>query len=288
MERAHRIAVGEIEIISVWDGTLHANLDTIRQLDPSEARKRIEEARRSTGVDPLTLPVLAFLVRTSEHIALIDTGSGNTKGPSMGHLGTSLRTIGVEPEEIDSVLLTHLHMDHIGGLVDDARRAAFPKAQLVIHEAEGAYFLDTPDSGLDARSLRNIDFVRAAVAAYGGRVRRVRDGEGLAGVTAHLAAGHTPGHTAWRVSSSSKTAVVLGDVVHLAAIQLPLPLTPMIYDIDPQRAGETRIALLNEIADRRLLVAGAHLPFPGLGHIVRQGDGFAFEPAAGSGSQTAT
>lgn len=280
-DNGRSITVGGMAITAVWDGTLDATLETIRGLDRAEARRLIAVAQRDTGADPLVLPVRGFLIRSGGHLALVDTGSGTSKGASMGLLPASLAALGVAPAAIDSVILTHLHMDHIGGLIDDAGTAAFPNAELVVHHREAEYFIDTPRERLDARSVRSIDFVRKAVAAYGARVRRVADGEGLAGIAARLAPGHTPGHTAWRITSKGETAVILGDVVHLAAIQLPLPLTPMIYDIDPDVAGRTRIALLDDIVQHSMMVAGAHLPSPGLGRIVRAGAGYAFEPSTG-------
>lgn len=262
----------------MWDGTLAANLETILDLAPAEAQRLLDRAAAATGADPLVLPVRAFLVRSGGLVALIDAGSGTTKGPTMGHLPASLAAIGVAADAIDAVLLTHLHMDHLGGLTDDRGRPAFPNAELVLHRQEAEFFLDTPVDRLDERSARHVAVQRAIVGAYGSRVRRVDDGEGLPGITASLAPGHTPGHSTWRIGPRDAGVVVIGDVVHLAAIQLPRPLVPMIYDVDPVEAGRTRIALLDELASARTLVAGAHLPAPGLGYIVRHGDEFAFQP----------
>lgn len=277
MDRAASITVGDIEIISVWDGTLKASVESILRLDPKEAAQLVAAEHQETGVDPLVLPVRAFLIRASGRLALVDTGSGNTKGPTMGHLPRSLAALDVAAGDIDCVLLTHLHMDHVGGLMDERGRPSFPNAELLLHREEASYFLDTAEDKLDARSRRNLDFQRRAVAAYGDRVRRVADGEGLPGVAARLAPGHTPGHTSWEVTSRGTTAAVFGDVVHLGAVQLARPSSAMIYDVDAGRAAQTRGEILARIARDDILVAGAHLPAGGLGRIVKAGEGYRFK-----------
>lgn len=278
MERANAVAIGDIEITSVWDGTLVASLESVLRLDPSDAARLVAEEARVSGADPLILPVWAFLIRTGGKLALVDTGSGTTKGATMGHLPASLASLGVAAAAIDVVLMTHLHMDHIGGLIDGHGQPAFPNAEVVLHRDEARYFLDTPDADIDARSRRHLSFQRTAIAAYGNRVRRVCDGEGMVGVTAKLAAGHTPGHTTWQIASRGNSAVVLGDVIHLGAVQLARPASAMIYDVDPDRAATTRTALLAELASSRALVAGAHLPGGGRGRIEAADEGYRFVP----------
>lgn len=279
MDRAATIAVGDIVITTVWDGTLKASLESILRLDPAEAAGLVAAEHDATGVDPLVLPVRAFLIRAGGRVILADTGSGTSKGPTMGHIPRSLAALGVSPGDIDCVLATHLHMDHIGGLIDDAGRPAFPNAELVMHEEEARYFLDTPEERIDARSRRNLDFQRRAVAAYSDRVRRVSDGEWLPGIAARLTPGHTPGHTCWEISSQGMKAVVFGDIVHLGAVQLARPSSAMIYDVDAGRAAQTRAGLLARIAGEGSFVAGAHLPAGGLGRIVAAGEGYRFVPS---------
>lgn len=281
VERPSRVFIGDIELISLWDGTLDAKLDSILNLDPLEARRLIDDAARETSIDPLVLPVRAFLLRSGGRTALIDTGSGNTKGPTMGHLAASLAAADIQPEAVDAVLLTHVHMDHIGGMLDEKGRPTFPNAEVLLHHREAEYFVDTPVGLLDARSARHVEAQRAALAAYGRRVRRVEDGEGPAsmpGVVASLAPGHTPGHACWRIRSGSHEAVAIGDIVHLGAVQLPRPLSAMIYDVDAAMAASSRVKLLREVASHGTIVAGAHLPSTGLGRIGTQGNGFSFHP----------
>jgi glyoxylase-like metal-dependent hydrolase (beta-lactamase superfamily II) len=256
MDRTQTVKLGEVEITSVWDGTLDAEIGSVRRIEIDVAQRLVDAERARTGIDPLVLPVRTFLIRTPKRLALVDAGSGTTKGPSMGHLPDSLAALGVAPESIDCLLMTHLHMDHIGGIVDEAGLPAFVNAELVMHEAEARYFLETPDEQLDARSRRNLEFQRSAVRAYGKKCRKVRDGEGIEGVRARLAAGHTPGHTLWEVGSGSTKAVVIGDVIHLGAVQLARPDSAMIYDVD----------------------ADAHLPAGGIGRISGDGAGYRFDP----------
>jgi glyoxylase-like metal-dependent hydrolase (beta-lactamase superfamily II) len=278
MERTVTARIGDVAITPVWDGTLDANIEGVRGLDPGVARELIAAERAVTGWDPLVLPVRAFLVTRGSRKMLVDAGSGTTKGPSMGLLPASLAKLDVTPADIDALVMTHIHMDHAGGLTDASGAAIFPRAELVMHEAEGAYFLDTPAEQLDARSQRNVAAQRRIVAAYQGRVRRVADGADVGGLVAMLAPGHTPGHTAWIARGDGRQAMVIGDVVHLGAVQLPRPDTAMIYDVDSKRAAETRRRVLAKAADERILVAGAHLPAPGLGYIRRDGDAYRFEP----------
>ena len=279
MEPTRTVTLGNLTITPLWDGTLDAGIDGIRGLDPGVARQLIAVERAITGVDPLVMPVRAFLVKSGSTLTLVDTGSGTTKGPRTGHLPASLAALGVQPGDIGAIVMTHVHLDHSGGLADSAGRALFPNARLVMHETEAAYFLDTPTADLDARSQRHVELQRTLVAPYRDRLTRVRDGEGINGLAALLAPGHTPGHTVWLATSGGLTLMVLGDVVHLGAVQLPRPDTAMIYDVDPRLAAATRHAILARAARDQLLVAGAHLPAPGLGTIVRAGGGYRFEPA---------
>lgn len=273
---AAKIQSGKIEITSVWDGTLEAKLESVLGIEPSTAKALIDADRQTSGCDPLILPVRAFLLRTADRVALVDTGSGTTKGPSMGHLPNSLEALGVSPSMIDTILLTHLHMDHIGGLVDPHGRPAFPHAELVMHAAEARYFLQSRTDDIDARSRRHIEFVRRAVAAYGDKVRQVENGGGIEGVEALLAAGHTPGHTCWVAGTGDQRVIVIGDLVHLSAVQLPRPDSALIYDVDPDHAAITRQDVLAHIAQSGMLVAGAHLPGSGLGKMTRSGEGYRF------------
>ena len=274
---AHSKTIGDIEVTTLSDGVLAAPLDVVLGMDKAEA----ERLAGTKPGEPKPIAVNAFLLKLGGRWALVDTGSGNTMGPMLGKLTDNLRAAGVAPGEIETIFLTHLHPDHSNGLVDDAGRAVYPNAQVVLHEREARFWLDRDEAtGETERIRRNIAKAAVTTAPYRARMRTVRDGEGLPGVSALLLAGHTPGHTGWLIGSGNESLLIWGDLVHLASIQVTRPDTGLIYDVDPQAACATRRRMFDRIAADRLSVAGAHLDFPGFGTIVRRGTGFAFEPDA--------
>jgi glyoxylase-like metal-dependent hydrolase (beta-lactamase superfamily II) len=267
--------IGSIEVTALSDGPFPATLDSF--IDFPRA-----EAERLTGAkpgDPLFLPVNAYLLRIGTKWALVDTGCGPTMGPDLGQLPDNLRALGVAPDQIDYVLLTHIHPDHALGLIDAAGGAVFPNAELILHEREAAFWLNREAAtGASERIRRNITKGQTACAPYRDRLRVVGDGEALPGVAAMLLPGHTPGHTGWLIQDGRDGVLIWGDVVHLAAVQIPRPDAALVFDVDPDMARSTRRRIFDQVAADRLGVAGAHLDFPGFGFIVRQGSGYRFEP----------
>jgi glyoxylase-like metal-dependent hydrolase (beta-lactamase superfamily II) len=264
--------IGEIEVTTLSDGVLTAPLNAVLGMDKAEVE------RLAGKKDTVDISVNAFLLRLAGRWALIDTGSGHTLGPTLGKLPANLRVHGVAPDKIETIFLTHLHPDHSNGLVDDAGAAIFPNAEVILHENEARFWLDRdPATGETDSIRRNLAFVRVATAPYRKRMRTVREGEAVPGVSVVALPGHTPGHSGWLLHSGNENLLIWGDVVHFAAIQIPRPNTGLSYDIDPQAACATRARMFDRAAADRLKVGGAHLDFPGFGYIVRRGAGFAFE-----------
>ena len=268
--------VGEFTITAVSDGVLYSNHDVILGVDK-------DVSARLTGVpygQPLPLDVNSFLIRHRGKLILSDAGSGHTMQPTLGKLPQNLRAIGADPAAIDIIMLTHLHSDHSLGLVDEQGRAVFPNAELIVHEIEAAFWLDrTLQDNDPERITRNSKAQRAVTAPYRDRIRRIKDGEVLPGITATLRPGHTPGHTNWLIQSGGERILIWGDIVHLAAVQLARPQARLIYDVDSDQAAATRQRVLEWAADERLCVAGAHIGFPGFGTVKRAADRFAIEAA---------
>jgi glyoxylase-like metal-dependent hydrolase (beta-lactamase superfamily II) len=269
--------VGEFTVTAVSDGVLYSNHDVILGVDK-------DDSARLTGVpygQPLPLDVNSFLIRHNGKLILSDAGTGQGLYPvqkNLGKLPENLRAIGAPPEAIDVIMLTHLHSDHSMGLLDEAGSKVFPNAELFIHEVEAAFWLDREIQPSDPERLAgNCKKQRTLTAPY--RIRRIKDGEVLPGITAMLRPGHTPGHTNWLIESKGERLLIWGDIVHLAAVQLARPDARLIYDVDTDLAAATRQKVLEWAASERLCVAGAHLDFPGFGFVKRSGDRFAIEAA---------
>ena len=267
--------VGDIRVTALNDGMFGADFAWVTQIDPAESARL-----HAAGFRPIPprITVNAFLLRGGGRTVLVDSGCGGVMGPTVGRLGANLMAIGVAPEAIDAVLVTHLHPDHVGGLVAEGK-AVLPRAELIVHEAELPFWRDDAVlAGAPDEMRRFVLLARAALDAYAARMRPVSGGEVLPGVTAMPLAGHTPGHTGWMISSGGESLLIWGDVVHMPGIQFACPGAGMGFDVDGAQAIATRQRVMDMAATDRLWVAGMHLDFPAFGHLARAGAGYAFVP----------
>lgn len=233
---------------------------------------------------PRRTAVNAFLLRGGGRRVLVDAGCGPAK-PSVGRLAANLAAAGLAPEQVDAVVMTHLHPDHWGGLTDAAGRAVFPRAELLLHEAEHAFWHDDAAMAREpdpARRKLFFEGARAHLAPYRGRITLHRGGALLPGVTAIPLPGHTPGHCGVMVASGGESLLIWGDVVHVPELQVPRPEVTMAVDVDPELAVATRRRVFEQVAADRQAVAGMHLHFPGLAHLAREGAGYRLVPDAWS------
>jgi glyoxylase-like metal-dependent hydrolase (beta-lactamase superfamily II) len=272
----HHRNVGDILATALNDGMFDASFEWLTNIDPAEPPTLHDASFRSI---PPRITVNAFLLHLGERLVLVDSGCGGAMGPTLGRLAENLAAMGVAPEAIDSVLVTHLHPDHVGGLVDAEGNALLPNAELIVHEAEPPFWSD--DAVLAQGSEQDRGFIqlaRATLAAYRGRVRTIASGEVLPGVIAIPEPGHTPGHTGWLVASGADSLLIWGDIVHMPGVQFARPGAGMGFDIDGAQAIATRQRIMDMAATDRLMVAGMHLDFPAFGHVARVADGYAFTP----------
>ena len=197
-----------------------------------------------------------FLIRKNGKRILVDAGNGGRKG----RLADKLRTLGIAPERIDAVLLTHMHGDHIGGLLTSDNKAAFPNAAVYVAEAERGYWAKQKNSAL-ARQVLSVYRKRLHVFPANSSV--------LEGVTARDAAGHTPGHTVFALGKIR----FIGDLIHGAVLQFANPAICAVYDMNRKQAVTVRRKVLEEAAENNEIIAGGHLPYPGIGTVRKNADG---------------
>jgi len=260
--------VGDLTITAVSDGHLHTSFDLLTNIDPADASRMQEKA----GIPAQTsVHINCYLVRGGGRMVLIDAGAGGFKQWG-GRLKTNLVLAGVQPSEIDAILLTHAHPDHVGGLMDASEEAVFPNAELVVHHREVTFWND--DGNLNRapeRARGNFLMARRAFDGYRERLRTFDAGEVLPGMTAVPLPGHTAGHTGYRLESGGQNLLVWGDIVHFPEIQIPRPEVSITFDQDMHLAAETRGRILDLASSEHLPIAGMHLRERGFAKVEKIG-----------------
>jgi glyoxylase-like metal-dependent hydrolase (beta-lactamase superfamily II) len=271
--------VGDIVVTAISDGFLDGTLEVLRNIDQEEARQILADnfrpARRTH--------VNAYLIHSGGRLALMETGSGNYLLPTAGKLLDNIRAAGVDPADIDIVLLTHMHPDHSAGLVDmTTGKRNFPNAELVVHENEPKHWFDDAAMAVASERAKRLYFqaAREQTTPYKDRWRLFRQGEVFPGVTAIPRPGHTPGHTTFMISSGKDQLLIWGDTVHVPEVQTARPEVCMEFDTDQEAAAASRRKVFDMAATDRLLIAGMHLHFPGFSHLARRGPAYQLIPAA--------
>jgi glyoxylase-like metal-dependent hydrolase (beta-lactamase superfamily II) len=228
---------------------------------------------------PPRIDVNAFLIEANGKRLLVDTGCGSKLGPTVNKLRQNLAAIGVAEASIETVLCTHIHPDHTNGLIDETGAPVFVNAEIVVHEAEMAFWLSKTRMEQAPAALQP-QFVWAmeAFAPYGDRIRTFRQGAVAGGIDAVPLYGHTPGHSGFLIQSGKDQLLIWADSVHSISIQAAHPEVSFAADVDADAARTTRHRLFDQVAHDRLLVTGMHLEFPGFGRLVRSGQGFRYEP----------
>jgi glyoxylase-like metal-dependent hydrolase (beta-lactamase superfamily II) len=265
------IKVGQAEVCLLTEGADQRDKTLLLGADDAQIKQYLPNGTYPTAAN-------AFLIRTPQARILVDTGYGRK-------LFGNLSRLHVSPDQIDAVLLTHMHGDHIGGLLRDGKQA-FPKAKVYVAVKERAYWTDQAIMASKPEAAQgNFKQAQASLQAYGDRVVAFEPGEAdaatadlLPGIRAIAAYGHTPGHTMFLLGTGQDQLLLWGDLTHAMAIQMPVPQVAMTFDVDAKAAVETRLKVLRYVAERKLPVAGAHIPIPGMGNLKAQGAGYVFTP----------
>ncbi len=275
----YRAMLGDFEITALSDGTI--DLDVAKLLAEPGAKTDAALAKAFLK-GPVETSVNAFLVNTGTKLVLIDAGAGTLFGPTVGKLVASLQAAGYKPEQVDDIFITHMHPDHVGGLSANGQRV-FPNATLHADKRDSDFWLS--QANLDKAPDGMKGFFQGATASVKPYVAAGKyqpfeaDGEPVPGIRTLASVGHTAGHTSYLVESQGQQLLVIGDLIHVAAVQFADPGVTISFDGDAKAAAASRDKLFKLAARDGALVGAAHLQFPGLGHLRAAGKSWQWVPS---------
>ncbi|MDR0355284.1 MAG: MBL fold metallo-hydrolase [Deltaproteobacteria bacterium] len=263
-EGVYKTRIGSLEVTALSDavGTMPFNL--LLDVDPAKVKQSAADAAVKGSGFPSY--VNAFVIKLPAGLVLLDTGNG----PS-ANLAKNMAAAGISPSDVIAVLLTHFHGDHVSGLLDEKGKAAFPNAVVYADQKENDYWMgDAKRKALPKKVL--------APYVAADRYKLFSPGDELfPGVSAVELYGHTPGHTGFFFKGGEQDLLVWGDIVHVRFVQFKYPEATMTYDVDTAGAAATRARIMAEAAEKGYFVAGAHLPFPAIGKVVKAGSGYDYQ-----------
>lgn len=276
----YRMMLGDFEITALSDGTVDLPVDKL--LTNTQPGKVTTALNQSFLKAPVETSVNAYLINTGNQLVLVDTGAAGLFGPTLGKLIGNLKAAGYQPEQVDAVIITHMHPDHVGGLMAGDQRA-FPNATVHADQHDADFWLS--QAQMEKAPADAKGFFQGAMASLNPYVNAGKfkpfngNTELVPGIQAQASRGHTPGHSTYLVESKGQKLVLWGDLMHVAAVQFANPAVTIAFDTDSKAAAVQRQKAYADAAKNGYWVAAAHLSFPGIGHLRREGKGYRFVPA---------
>jgi glyoxylase-like metal-dependent hydrolase (beta-lactamase superfamily II) len=276
----YRYRIGSYELTALYDGIWYRPIDKdfIRNAPFAEVEHALDAAFMPH--DKLATPFTTLIVNTGQKLVLLDTGTGGQISPTAGMVVDNLAAAGIAPTQVDQIVISHFHPDHINGIKDKDNNLIFPNAEIMVPEAEWAYWMD--DANMNAapaamkETFRNQRRIFSDIAK---RVTHFAPGKEVAsGIETLAAPGHTPGHTVFAVHSGNQSLMVLSDTAQHPAVFARHPDWQAAFDVDGAETITTRKKLFDRAAADRMLVTGYHFPFPACGHLVKTATGYEHVP----------
>jgi glyoxylase-like metal-dependent hydrolase (beta-lactamase superfamily II) len=276
----YRMTLGDFEVTAISDGVIAL---PVAQLLTNTTPQRVAQLLKQAYLeDPVPTSVNAFVVNTGSKLVMIDSGAGTLFGPTVGKFVENLKAAGYQPEQVDEIYITHMHGDHVGGLAS-GDKLVFPNAVVRADRRDADFWLS--QAKMDAAKRDDKNAFKGAMVSLNPYVAAGKfkpfDGptELVPGIRAISTYGHTPGHTIYLVESKGQAMAMLGDLMHVAAVQFANPAVTIKFDTDGKAAAVARRKAFAEAAKNGDWVGAAHLPFPGIGHIRAEGKGYVYVPA---------
>ena len=272
-----RFNVGSFEVTALSDGTVKLPMTKLLAGKPEKTSAAL---KRAFLADEVETSVNTYLINTGSKLVLVDAGAGALFGPTLGNLQANLKASGYQPEQVDEIYITHMHPDHVGGLVVNGA-IAFPNATLRIDKADVDFWLD--EAKMKAAPEANKGFFQGAMASVNPYVaaKKLVTFSGktdlVPGIRAEPSHGHTAGHTSYVVESDGQKLVLWGDLVHVAAVQFADPAVTIGFDTDAKAAAAQRKKDFADAAKAGYLVGITHVSFPGVGHVRTAAGGKGYE-----------
>ncbi|NMG75113.1 MBL fold metallo-hydrolase [Aromatoleum diolicum] len=271
----YRTMLGQFEVTALYDGAIELDTKLLKNANPEDLNRML--ARMFVGNPKMQTAVNAYLINTGTNLVLVDAGAAKLFGPGLGYVIDNMKAAGYDPAQVDTVIVTHLHPDHIGGLGDPTSPPVFPNATVFVSLTDHDFWMSPQAAAAATPEMQGFfKIARETAAPYQARGKWRTFAEGtelVTGLRAVKAYGHTPGHTAFSVESAGQKLLIWGDLVHAHAVQFAQPGVSIEFDFDQTQAIATRRSIMYSMAASKTLVAGMHLPFPGIGHVRADGKG---------------